>query len=392
MGAPVTAPHDDSAQHATYFLTMLTRSNGSSLDWCDCRSMQGALRHPVVCRWEVPVPTDLIRSHSISYSMWRWRRTGSPHRGFREAALPMPQGRPPPVPQESGIAHMGRQRRGKRGSSPSDRSAITRLLRQARARRHPHDIPEAEVLLGYPRRGKLGLTQEETARLASVSRRWYGNLEAGKPGNYSTRFLDSVRRALDLSDLEWQTLLRLAQRLREEALDGQQEAEPNASTEEIPEALRAFVQRQTCVAYISDFRWDLLTYNEQAIRACPWMLHCSNVMEWVLTYPEARTQLIEWEHEWARPMVAQLRLHAEQWDTDTGMKNVIRRVCADPTAAALWRDPNLPAISHPDITRPRRLYLPRHGTRIFEADLLAMEPLGNPRLRLVALATREAAQ
>lgn len=80
------------------------------------------------------------------------------------------------------------------------RLLITRILRQARVRRDTADVPEFNALFGV----KLtrGIAQQ-AARLAGVSRRWYGNLEAGRPGNYSDTFLYAVRHVLDLDADEW---------------------------------------------------------------------------------------------------------------------------------------------------------------------------------------------
>lgn len=47
-----------------------------------------------------------------------------------------------------------------------------------------------------------------------------------------------------------------------------------------------------------------------------------NVMEWALTWPEARTQLVDGEEEWAMPMLAQLRVPAAQWCTDERLRAV----------------------------------------------------------------------
>ncbi|MGH1554236.1 hypothetical protein ACRAWF_26700 [Streptomyces sp. L7] len=76
-------------------------------------------------------------------------------------------------------------------------------------------------------------------------------------------------------------------------------------------------------------------------RYFPWMQYGLNVMEWALTWPEARTQLVNWEEEWAMPLVAQLRVHAEQWRTDGRMRAVIETVRADPTARQTLGCPRL---------------------------------------------------
>ncbi|MGK4906491.1 MmyB family transcriptional regulator [Streptomyces albus] len=282
-------------------------------------------------------------------------------------------------------------RRGRRSDSPfSERSAITRLLRQARERQSPQGSAEtgAEVK-DHPLGRNRGLTQNQVAEMAGVSRRWYGSLEAGKPGNYSLKFLTAVRHALDLTDEEWRTLLRLARGLSSNA---QSDLGSPVVPSDISDSLRTFVRRQTGIAYVSDHRWDLLAHNDAAIRTFPWMVHCNNVMEWVLTSPEARSQLVNWEEEWARPIAAQLRLQAERWTKDARLHTVIRRVLADPIVAALWQDPQLPALPHPDATRPRHIRLPQRRNRTVEVSVLAMEPLGGTGLRFVALVSRDEAR
>ncbi|MFE2042820.1 hypothetical protein ACFXAZ_18210 [Streptomyces sp. NPDC059477] len=90
-----------------------------------------------------------------------------------------------------------------------------------------------------------------------------------------------------------------------------------------------------CPACISVHRWDVLTYNARMGEIFPWMGYGLNVMEWALTWPEARTQLIDWEKEWALPMIAQLRLHAEQYPEDDRLREVIGTVRADSAARQL---------------------------------------------------------
>lgn len=255
---------------------------------------------------------------------------------------------------------------------------ITRILRQARARCDTSDIPGFTAAFGE--RSAPGITQDQTARLTGVSRRWYNTLESGRPANYSDAFLQAVRRVLDLNDDEWHIVYRVTR--------GRAPAEAPVSplTALLPEPLRDFVEHSPAWAlYISDHRWDVLASSARNLEIFPWMLYGINVMEWALTWPEARTQLIDWKDEWALPMIAQLRLHAEQYRNDQRLHEVLGTVRNDPVARKLWDDPHLPSVTHPVSHRPRRLYLPRRGGKEFAVRFLAFTPMELPSCRLMAV-------
>lgn len=259
---------------------------------------------------------------------------------------------------------------------------VARILQQARARRDPSDIPGFEAAFGAGR--GIGITQDQTARLAGVSRRWYGNLEAGRPGNYSDAFLQAVRRILDLNDDEWGIVYRVTR--------GHVPAAAPVSHlgALLPEAIRSFIEEsRTWALYLNDHRWDVLTYNAKTLEYFPWMQYGLNVMEWALTWPEARTQLVDWEEEWALPMMAQLRVHAEQWRADDRLRAVIATVQADPVARRIWDSPDLPSITHPASERPRRLYLAGRGGQEFSVRFIAGAPLELPSYRLMAVTPAE---
>lgn len=278
------------------------------------------------------------------------------------------------MPQDQSATH----RNGTSDSAPQQ--TITRILRSARKRIDPQDIPGFAAALGP--RYTTGLTQDEVGHLLGVSPKWYRNLELGKPKNYSPAFLRSVRRLLQLDDAEWDTVWQLVHNRKTADTHPARSSRPH---DELPQSLRTFVQAQSWPSYLYDYRWDLLAYNSAALRDFSWMLHGTNVMEWALTYPEARTQLINWERDWAIPMVTQLRLHADHWIGDVGMQALIKRVCGDPDARKLWNSPNLPTPFHPDAATPRKLYLPRQGTVEFKVTLLAMKVDDTPSRRMMAV-------
>ncbi|MEU6416000.1 MmyB family transcriptional regulator [Streptomyces spiralis] len=261
---------------------------------------------------------------------------------------------------------------------------VTRVLRRARARCDTSNIPGFTAAFGD--RTTAGITQEETARLAGVSRRWYNALESGRPANYSDGFLQAVRRILDLNSDEWDIVYRVTR--------GRAPAEAPVSplTALVPDTVRDLVEHsQTWALYLSDHRWDVLAYNAKTLEVFPWMMYGLNVMEWALTWPEARTQLIGWQDEWALPMIAQLRVHAEQYHNDHRLQAVISSVRSDPTARKLWDAPNLPSMTHPASHRPRRLYMRGKGGKEFAVRLLAFTPTELPSCRLMAIKPADSA-
>ncbi|MFG2800524.1 helix-turn-helix domain-containing protein [Streptomyces pseudovenezuelae] len=260
----------------------------------------------------------------------------------------------------------------------TQRLIITRILRQARARMDASDIAGFAATFGS--RSAPGITQAQTAQLAGVSRRWYNSLESGRSANYSDTFLQAVRRILDLNADEWEIVYRVTRGRAPTSVP----ASPLSGL--LPDAIRDLVeQSQTWALYISDYRWDILAYNAKTVEYFPWMRHGLNVMEWALTWPEARAQLIDWQDEWALPMIAQLRVHAEQWPHDERLQDVIGTVLADPVAGELWNSPNLPVMTHPASQQARRLYLPRQGGKEFSIRLLAFTPMELPSCRLMAI-------
>src|SRR3954462_2550828 len=91
---------------------------------------------------------------------------------------------------------------------PLDRRAeLSEFLRPRRARLKPEDV-------GLPDFGRHrrvpGLRREELAQLAGVSVAYYTRLEQGNGRNVSAEVLDSIARALRLTDAEQAHLTHLA--------------------------------------------------------------------------------------------------------------------------------------------------------------------------------------
>ncbi|MFI0961363.1 helix-turn-helix domain-containing protein [Streptomyces sp. NPDC021080] len=268
------------------------------------------------------------------------------------------------------------------GGDSEGQLLITHILRQARARRNTSDVPGFTAAFGA--KSTPGITQAQTAYLAGVSRRWYNALEAGRPANYSDTFLQSVRRILALDAEEWDIVHRI---VRGRAPD----ANPVPLHEKrLPSALVTLVEQSpTWCIYLRDRRWDLLAYNSTMKEYFPQVAKGRNVVEWVLTWPEARDQLINWRDDWALPAITALRADAEQWPQDERLAEVIEAVRLDPVARKLWNSPDLPAVSYPASGVPRRLYLPRQGGKEFAVRIVALAPMEVPSCRLVAITPAE---
>lgn len=199
---------------------------------------------------------------------------------------------------------------------------VTRILRQARARRDTAAVPGFSALFGA--KFTRGTTQQQTVRPVGVSRRWYGNLEAGRPGNYSDTFLYAVRHVLDLDADEWGIVYNTV-RGRAPNVTNFGPPTPKLS----PALLSLVEQSPTRGIYLSNHCWDLLACNKKVQEYFPWTVDGADVVEWVLTSREERTQLIECWESWALPSMAVLRVHAEKWPQDDRLQGVIEKVRLD---------------------------------------------------------------
>ncbi|MGV9251023.1 helix-turn-helix domain-containing protein [Streptomyces sp. NPDC003697] len=93
------------------------------------------------------------------------------------------------------------------GGGLDRRAELSEFLRTRRARLTPQDVG----LPDYGRQRRVpGLRREELARLAGVSVAYYTRLEQGNGRNVSAEVLDSIARALRLTDAEHAHLTHLA--------------------------------------------------------------------------------------------------------------------------------------------------------------------------------------
>ena len=258
---------------------------------------------------------------------------------------------------------------------PAPLPPIGRFLKAWRAQRDPHQVPGFTARFGP--RSKPGIKQVELAQLTGVSTTWVRELERGRAKNPSTEWLQRIVRILDLNPAQRHTLFVYA--------TGQEPPllfRPDASN--LDPSTAALIGVQPWPAYISDFAWDVLLYNEASERDWPWMKHGVNIMIWALAFPEARLQLINWEEDWAKPMASQLRLRADAHRDNRRLAEVIAQIKERDKVARRILEEDLTSVTHPDGDR-RWLYLPGHGDEEFEVVFRAYAPLSDYSQRFMCV-------
>ncbi|CAL9564052.1 hypothetical protein SUDANB176_04703 [Streptomyces sp. enrichment culture] len=204
------------------------------------------------------------------------------------------------------------------GSSGLDRRAeLSEFLRTRRARLKPEDV-------GLPDFGRHrrvpGLRREELAQLAGVSVAYYTRLEQGNGQNVSAEVLDSIARALRLTDAEHAHLTHLAkpkQHRKKQAARGRQ----------VRPALRQLLDSlDTVPAYVVGRRSDILAWNRMAAALFgDWGKLPAQERNWarlVFLDPDCRELFVEWDQK-ASDMVAYLRMDAGCHPDDPQLSSLV---------------------------------------------------------------------
>ncbi|MEU6931635.1 helix-turn-helix transcriptional regulator [Streptomyces sp. NPDC046385] len=183
-------------------------------------------------------------------------------------------------------------------------SELSEFLRSRRARLKPQDVGLPEF--GRHRRVP-GLRREELAQLAGVSVAYYTRLEQGNGRNVSMEVLDSIARALRLSDTERAHLTHLA---KPTVKKRQKAARPQKVRPGLTQLLDSM---DTVPAFVLGRRGDILAWNRMA-RAlmgdfAAWEPRERNMARLVFLDPNARDLYVDWECK-AVEVVSVLRLYA----------------------------------------------------------------------------------
>ncbi|WP_320783873.1 helix-turn-helix transcriptional regulator [Streptomyces sp. CRN 30] len=202
---------------------------------------------------------------------------------------------PDPVPQAATETGGGLDRR----------AELSEFLRTRRARLKPEDVG----MPAYGRHRRVpGLRREELAQLAGVSVAYYTRLEQGNGRNVSAEVLDSIARALRLSDAEHAHLTHLAKPKQQR----RKQAAPVA--QQVRGALRHLLESVDSVpAYITGRRTDVLAWNGMAAALFgDWGRLPARERNWarlVFLRPDYRELFTEWDQK-AADIVGYLRMDA----------------------------------------------------------------------------------
>lgn len=191
------------------------------------------------------------------------------------------------------------------------RAELGHFLRSRRGRIRPEQV-------GLPagsRRRTPGLRREEIAVLAGVSPTWYTYLEQGRDIHPSAEVLDSLCRVLELTAAERHYFYLLAGR-QPAPLSSPQ---PARTPDMLVRAVVTRLDRGDYPVYAADVHADLVAWNQASV---DWYGDFGtlaptrrNMLCWMLTQPEARDRIVDWEAD-TRDVLARFRLAAASrpWD------------------------------------------------------------------------------
>jgi transcriptional regulator with XRE-family HTH domain len=259
---------------------------------------------------------------------------------------------------------------------------LSRLVRAWRMRLDPDKMPGLSA--GYPQpRRRRHASKELVAFLTGCSVGWYSTLERGEDQNYSDDFLTRVAYTLRLSPAEKSMLFLLAT--------------GHAPTTTVHESrmrstptIQRILDAQPWPAYVSDEAWDLIAYNTHMSNWFPWVEgHENNIMRWVFTFGEARTQLHRWDTDWAPQMFAQMQFALAQRPENKRLAAVIDEILTvNPDARRFVEQPL--TYPHPDGDH-RALHLPLHR-KVQPIELVAFAPMRAPGSRFMMVVPIDSAE
>ena len=201
--------------------------------------------------------------------------------------------------------------------APLDRRAeLSEFLRTRRARLKPEDV-------GLPDFGRHrrvpGLRREELAQLAGVSVAYYTRLEQGNGRNVSAEVLDSIARALRLTDAEHAHLTHLAK--------PKHKKKQTARPQQVRAALQQLLDTMDGVpAYIVGRRAEVLAWNRMAAAVFgDWGELPAAERNWarmVFLRPEYHDLFVDWEQK-AIDVVCTLRMDAGCYPDDPRLSALV---------------------------------------------------------------------
>ncbi|MEU6574501.1 helix-turn-helix transcriptional regulator [Streptomyces sp. NPDC046805] len=221
------------------------------------------------------------------------------------------------------------------------RAELSEFLRSRRARLKPEDV-------GLPDFGRHrrvpGLRREELAQLAGVSVAYYTRLEQGNGRNVSAEVLDSIARALRLTDAEHAHLTHLAR-------PKQHKKRPAGRTLQVRTSLRQLLDSMDGVpAYVVGRRSEILAWNRMAAALFgDWGELPVAERNWarlVFLRPDYRDLFLDWEQK-AIDIVCALRMDAGCYPDDPRLSALVGELSVkSPDFRRLWATHDVKEKSH----------------------------------------------
>lgn len=81
-------------------------------------------------------------------------------------------------------------------------------------------------------------------------------------------------------------------------------------------------------AVVTDVAWNVVGHNEPARLWLPGAVRAGNQMRWTFLSPEAREQLVDWERDWARPYLGQIRYERGNHPKNEALRLLEREILA----------------------------------------------------------------
>ncbi len=193
--------------------------------------------------------------------------------------------------------------------------------------------PEQVGLSSHGRRRTPGLRREEVAGLANVGVSWYTSIEQGKEVHPSHQVLESLARALRLSDDERRVLFLLSK--------SEENEEPEIYKEISTGLTRTVFALEPHPAYVMGKYWDILLWNRAAefvFRFPPYSKGLNpkpNLVFYFLTGPFTKEMNADWE-ERAKIMIARFRADCARYPQDARLNEMIERCKKESELFRLW--------------------------------------------------------
>lgn len=219
------------------------------------------------------------------------------------------------------------------------REALRILLQRRRSELNPANYGFTRTAGRRPVGG--GLSQTQVDDILGVGRGTIERLENGRLNHAPEHVLKGVGELYNLNPHEWVWLWRMTWRR-----DPPFPLCPDAD-EEIPASWQKVLDGQPHPAYLTNYRWEVVAYNDLLPSIFPGGRVPPNTVEWMLLNPDARRILGDWGQEWA-PMVAPHVWAARAAHPDDEyLADLERRILEDPEAGPIYEDFG-PIFVHPD--------------------------------------------